>query len=120
MDPVSVDVLAELIASAIAATAGKSWKAIRTSPEAKAVSAAIGLALLHAFRDASRFEGPLDDEWISYVVREWEQAFTEDVSRTLIRCLASTDQGRQDFADVAARALRESNCNLTELERTFW
>jgi HEAT repeat protein len=120
MDPVAAGALGELIATAISATAGKSWKAIRASPEAQALKTAVDKALVNAFSDANRGQIPADDKWIADVTREWEGAFTAQVSQALISCLAKGDDSQHQFAAVAAQALRASNCNLAELERTFW
>ena len=45
MDPVTAGALAELIASAVSAVAGRSWKKVRGTPEGRAVKAAIGVAV---------------------------------------------------------------------------
>ena len=93
MDPVAVGALGELIATAIAATAGKSWKTVRSSPEAKAVKGAVDGALLAAFGDACRGRSA-DDAWVTAVAGIWEPAFTADVAQALTRCLAKVNDGQ--------------------------
>ncbi len=120
MDPVAIGALGELIATAITGAAGKSWKAIKSSPEAKTVKAAIDQALVDAFADAYRGPVMADDDWVTAVARIWERAFTAEVSQALIRCLASVDDGEREFAAVASQALRGSGCDVTDLDCMFW
>lgn len=120
MNPVSVGALAELIATAITAAAGKSWKVIRSSPEAKQVEAAVQRALIDAFRHACRRSDAVDDDWLTQVAGIWTGAFTVEVREALLRCLASADGGQTQFSVVATQALRESGCDVAELERVFW
>jgi HEAT repeat protein len=118
VDPVEAGALGELVATAVTAACGKSWKAVRQTPEAKSVKAAVDRALAEALRDAYKSEAA-DDAWISGVAGTWERAFVPDVIHALVRCLASLeDEG--EFAAVAARALQASGCDVTELGRTFW
>ena len=120
MDPVAVAALGELIATAIAVTAGKSWKAIRPSREARMVKSAIDRALMDAFGDAYRGPFTADDGWVAAVAGIWERAFTAEVSRALIGSLANVNDGQREFASLAAQALHDSGCNVVELKRTFW
>ena len=62
MAPVAIGVLGELIATAITAAAGKSWKAIKSSSEAKTVRCAIDQVLADAFADAYRGPVTADDD----------------------------------------------------------
>ena len=119
MDLIAVGALGELIATAVTAAAGKSWRSVRSSPEAKAVKEAIDRALIDAFEDA--YQGPANagEDWARGVAEIWLRAFTSDVSQALIACLASTYDDEQ-FAVLAAHALRDSGCDIEELQRTFW
>jgi len=120
VDPVTITALGELIATAIATTAGKSWAAIKRGPEAKRVRDAVDQALTDAFRDAYR--GPLtaDDGWVTDVAGIWEPAFTRDVLQALIRCLANVNDGEREFVAVARQALHDSGCDVVSLDRVFW
>ena len=120
VDPVAVGALGELIATAIVAAVGKSWKEIRSNPEALAVRAAASRALETAFRDAYRHSAIADDAWVVKVAELWRPAFTPAVSLALVRCLASPEDREDEFVARAAQALRDSGCDLAELGRTFW
>ncbi len=50
MDPVTGQVLAELIAGAVTSVAGRAWAKVRGTPEGRAVKAAIGAAIGEALR----------------------------------------------------------------------
>lgn len=120
MDPVAIGALGELIATAIATTAGKSWTTIKRSPEAKRVRDAVDQALTDAFRDAYRGPVTADDDWVTDVAGIWERAFTGDVLQGLIRCLANVNDGERELAAVARQALRDSGCDVVSLDRVFW
>ena len=120
MDPVAVGALGELIATAVAAAAGKSWAKIRPNPEAKAVRRAVERALVAAFRDASRDEVAAGDDWVAEVAGVWEPAFTMEVVNALVGCLARPTKAQDEFAVLAVRALGDSGCDIAELDRTFW
>jgi HEAT repeat protein len=120
VNPVLVEALGELIATAIATSLGKSWTAIKRSPEAKRVRDAIDQALLDAFRDAYCSPVTADDDWVIAVAGIWEQAFTTDVLQALVRCLANVNDGEREFAAVAVQALRDSGCDVMALDRVFW
>ena len=120
MDPEAVGALGDLIVAAIAVTADELWKAIRSSPAARAVEAAVDRALVAAFRDARRGSVAADDDWIATVAGVWKLAFTTDVSQALIGSLAHVREGSNEFAALASQALLDSGCDVAELERTFW
>ena len=120
MDPVAIGTLGELIATAITAAAGKSWRAIKSSPEANIVKGAIDQALADAFADAYRGPVTADDDWVTAVAGIWERAFTAEVSQALIRCLANVNGDQHEFTALAGQALRDSGCDVADLDRTFW
>lgn len=121
MDTVAIGALGDLIATAIAAAAGKSWKDIRSSAEAKTVRGLVYQSLDEAFSDAYRGPVPANDDWVTAVARIWERAFTGEVSQALIRCLASMDdEGQREFSALAGQALHDSGCDAADLNRTFW
>jgi hypothetical protein len=120
VESVAASALGELIATAVAATAGTSWRRIKSSPEAKTVKRAVERALLAAFLDARRDREAADDGWVVEVAKIWERAFTEKVLLGLIACLANAYEDPLDFAFLASKALAESGCEVVELERTFW
>jgi HEAT repeat protein len=122
MDPVTAGALAELIATAVTSTATHAWTSVGGKPEGRAVKAAISQALSGAMRDSALPVGrPVDDAWIGEVAAVWERAFTPEVSRQLVACIASTpDVSARRFSELARRALVDSGCDLTEFGRTFW
>jgi HEAT repeat protein len=120
--PVAVGALGELIATAVAAAAGRAWKSLRGSPEARAVRNAIDVALTGALRDAVLPADTLaDDAWVTEVAQVWRAAFTPVVSAALVACLADPSKASADrFAELARQALVDSGCDLAVLGRTFW
>jgi hypothetical protein len=116
--------LGELIATAVAAAAGRAWKSLRGrgSPEARAVRNAIDVALTGALRDAVLPADTLaDDAWVTEVAQVWQAAFTPAVSAALVTCLADQSKASADrFAELARQALVDSGCDLAVLGRTFW
>jgi hypothetical protein len=120
VDPVAAGALSELIAMAVAAAAGKSWAKIRRNSEAQAVRSAVDRALIAAFRDAWRGQVTADDAWVADVAGIWEPAFTTEVLRALIGCLARPTDAQSEFSGLALRALGDSGCDVMELERAFW
>jgi hypothetical protein len=120
MDPVTTGALGELIATTVAAAAGESWKRLRSTPEAQSIKGAVNRALVAAVRDAYRNGAMADDDWVAAVARVWERAFTAEVSHALIGCLADVQDGQREFAVLADQALRNSGCDITQLEQTFW
>lgn len=119
LDPVAVGAVGELIATAVTAACGKSWKAVKRSPEGQAVKAAADRALTGAFRDACMSEATADDVWIFAVAGIWEKAFSPNVIRVLAGCLTGAG-GEAEFRAVAVQALHASGCDVAELGRTFW
>ena len=120
MDSVTASALGELIATTVAATAGKSWKKIKSSPEAKTVERAVDRALFAAFFDARRNGGVADDDWVAEVAQMWEPAFTTKVLDALVACLTNPFEDPLQFAVLASKALTETGCDVVELEHTFW
>ena len=122
MDPVTGEVLAELIASAVTSVAGRAWKKVRGTSEGRAVKAAIGAAVGEALRvSALPPSRVVDDAWVAEMDRAWRPAFTLEVSQQLVACLADPSrEAAHRFADAARQALAGSGCDLGELTRTLW
>ena len=122
MDPVAVGALSELIADAVVAATGRTWRSFKGNPEGHAIQAAIAAALSTALRRSVRPVGTeADDDWVAEVAGIWLPAFTPPVITELIACLADpTDVPAGHFAEVAERALKDHGCDLAELNRTFW
>jgi hypothetical protein len=117
----AVGALTEVVAAAVTAGAGRTWKAIRRDPEAKALEAAADAALVAAFAEARRDGVEGDEEWLAAVAQTWRSAFAPEVAQALVACLADAGgDGQRRFAGVAVGALGRSGCDLAELERTCW
>jgi HEAT repeat protein len=121
-DPIAVGALGELIATAVAAAAGGTWKTLRAKPEARAMKSAVSAALTLALRDAVLPpDRPADDEWVAEVAQVWLPAFNPPVSSVLVDCLADPSSASVDrFARLARTALVDAGCDIAALERTFW
>ena len=122
VDPVTAGALAELIASAVTAVAGRSWKKVRGTPEGRAVKAAIGVAVGEALRvSALPPDRAVDDAWVDEMEKALRPAFTTEVAQQLVACLAdpSGDAAHQ-FTAAAQQALPASARDLAELGRTLW
>jgi hypothetical protein len=122
MDPVTAGALAELIASAVTAVAGRSWKKVRGTPEGRAVKAAIGVAVGEALRVSALPPGrAVDDAWVDEMEKALRPAFTTEVARQLVACLADpSGDAAHRFAVAARQALAASARDLAELGRTLW
>jgi hypothetical protein len=122
LGPIEIGVLTDLVATAVATAAGRTWMSFRGKPEARAIRAAINEALYNSLRDSgSAIDTDIEDDWIIEVAKIWVPAFTPEVLQELITCLVdpADDQARR-FADKAERALEEAGCDLAELQNTFW
>ena len=120
MDPVAGEVLAELIATAITSATGRAWHSAKPSPEGRALKSAIVEALSSAMRDSALPMGQaVNDAWMADVAHVWERAFTPDVSRHLVACIAGSSADSARFAQLATRALVDGGCDLAELGRTL-
>jgi len=120
--PAAVTVLGELIAAAVAASAGRTWKSVKGKPEGRALKAAIDAALTGALRDAALPAGAVVDEaWVAEVARLWRPAFTSrHVSAELVACIGDPARGGERLARLASRVLEDAGCDLVELGRAFW
>ncbi len=119
MDPVASEALGELIATAVSAAAGGAWKKVRRTPEGRAVKAAIDVAVRDALR-VSAFppSRAVDDAWVDQEAKIWRLAFTAEVSRQLVACLADpSGNAARRFAELAKQALLDGG---RELGPTFW
>jgi len=102
----AVGALGELIATAVAASAGRTWKSVKGKPEAQAVRAAVDTALRTALRDAALPAGTAtDDAWLAEVAKIWRPAFTPQVSEELVACIGDPSRDRARVAHLASRAL---------------
>jgi HEAT repeat protein len=122
VDPVTAEALAELIASTVTAVAGRAWKQVRGTSEGRAVKVAIGAAVGEALRVSALPPGrAVGDAWVAEMDEAWRPAFTTEVSRQLVGCLADpSGDAAHRFADAARQALADSGCDLGELGRTLW
>lgn len=120
--PVAVAALGELIATAIAASAGSAWGSMRRSPEARAVKAAINAAVTSAFEDAL-LPGARDAgaTWVAEMAQMWRPAFAvREVTAELIACIGDPFRDRIRLEQLTRQALRDGGCDLAELGRMFW
>ena len=122
VDPVTAGALAELIASAVSAVAGRSWKKVRGTPEGRAVKAAIGVAVGEALRVSALPPGrAVDDAWVDEMEKALRPAFTTEVAQGLVACLADPSGGAaHQFTAAAQQALTASERDLAELGRALW
>jgi hypothetical protein len=119
VDGVAVAALGELIATAIATAAGRTWKALKGKPEGRALGAAINGALICSLRDSMLPVGTtVDDAWLDEVASVWRPAFTSEVLSELTASLANPPGNR--FAQLARYALENEGCDLAMLGKTFW
>jgi HEAT repeat protein len=119
--PVAIGALGELIATSVAASAGRTWKSVKGKPEAQAVRAAIDAALTTALRDAAHPSGSdVDDAWLAEVAKMWRPAFTAQVSKELVACIGDPSRDRAYVTHLATDALVADGCDLAQLGRTFW
>jgi HEAT repeat protein len=122
MDPLvggaAVSAVSEVIATAVVGVAGRSWRGLRQTPEARAVHAAMSRALVAVLRKSVREQ--TDDDWLEMAAREWRSAFTDEVVQALIAAVIQRpgDNGDQ-FAALARNALQASGCDLKQFDRTF-
>jgi HEAT repeat protein len=125
MDPgtaaVAVGALAQLVATSVQVVAGRAWKSFR-DPEVRVITAAAGAALDGSLRASVLPAGAVvDDQWVGDVADVWLRAFTPDVLRKLVECLADPSGVLAgEFAAAAGQALEDSGCDLAVLGRSFW
>ena len=119
---VAVGALGELVATAVAAAAGRTWSSLRPSAERRAVGAAVDTALARSLEDATfPHVVSADDAWVAAVAGMWQPAFTPQVTAALVACLAdSSTDAVAHFSQLARAALESSGCDLAELGRGFW
>lgn len=123
MDPVTVEVLADLVAGRVVAASDRVWKKLRGSPEGRAVRQSVTAALNDALAAAVWGDGASagDESWAAQVSAEWQQAFNKAVVASLVGCLAdSSDDAAARFAEQTKAALRDSGCDMASLGRAFW